>query len=552
MKKISHFDYKQLENLTFGKLDGENDINILNSSFISTSSVTKFLKMEYNYILSPKGSGKTAIYKSLENKIIHEKYFDYNKYYFVFVDQAFGQLDENLILDNFNMPENYKSAIFSWALYLFYKILDSISNETRKKELINVNNLFNEFKIYDEIKNKYQLYSITDIIKTFNLRLTLNIKGQRLDFGSLPNDLHNDLLDMNTLFSKLNSFFKDNNKKLVVLIDRLDSFVKREKYSIQKYYIQGLLDTVEELTTYKSLHFTVFLRTDLFYSLNLNFNIEYDKAKDRVLTLEWEKHEVLKFITKRLMANNYIKDNFKNQLERIFRHETYKRISKNGKSINPLKKLLLKISKNKDFQYDKNLYYSVYESFIKLFLPNKVSHINKKGQENDIELCHWIFTHFRYQNDFINPRVIIHFFNTLFIKQYEEYLYDETKTMNENYLLLEPNEINGFSSLNIFSKKSIIESYDIIRNEELKNIYFLINDPKEKNLFREIITKSYSKGEYQKSFEDCKKFGVSNEAYDRLLEYLIILGFFKLRSCSDTDYILPFVFRRNIVIEHNT
>ena len=550
MKKISHFDYKQLENLTFGKLDGENDINILNSSFISTSSVTKFLKMEYNYVLSPKGSGKTALYKSLENKIIHEKYFDYNKYYFVFVDQAFGQLDENLILDNFSMPENYKSAIFSWALYLFFKILDSISNETRKKELNNINNLFNEFKIYDKIKNKYQLFSIMDIISILNLRLTLNIKGQRLDFGLSPNNLHNDLLDMNTLFSKLNSFFKDNNKKLVVLIDRLDSFVKREKYSIQKYYIQGLLDTIEELTTYQSLQFTVFLRTDLFYSLNLN--IEYDKAKDRVLYLEWEKHEVLKFITKRLMANSYIKNNFKNQLERILKNEIYKRISKNGKSINPLKKLLLKISKNNDLPYDKNLYYSVYEGFIKLFLPNKVSHINRKGQEVDIELCLWIFTHFRYQNDFINPRVIIHFFNTLFIKQYEEYYNDATIIMNENNLLLEPININDFSSLNIFSKKSIIESYDIIRNEELKNIYLLISDPKERNLFREIITKSYSKGEYQKSFEDCKNFDVSNEAYDRLLEYLVILGFFKLRSGSNIDYILPFVFRRDIIIEHNT
>jgi hypothetical protein len=31
--------------------------------------------------------------------------------------------------------------------------------------------------------------------------------------------------------------------------------------------------------------------------------MEYDKAKNRILTLEWEKHEILEFIVRRFLSN---------------------------------------------------------------------------------------------------------------------------------------------------------------------------------------------------------------------------------------------------------
>jgi hypothetical protein len=470
----------------------------------------------------------------------------------VFIDQAFGQLDENLVEDNFKTPGDYRNAIFSWALYLVYRILDKIFDENKKKEkkeLNNIDELFKDLKIYDEIKEKYQpnkLSKILDIVKIFRLRL--NIKGQQLEIGPIGNNENKNNLDINSLFAKINSFFKENNKKLVVIIDRLDSFVKREKYKIQKKYIQGLLDTVEELTTYSSLHIIVLLRTDLFYSLDLS--IEYDKTKDRVLNLEWQKHEILEFIVKRFLSNSYIKKNFGDYLEKFHRHEIYKRIKENGKKISIINKAIIKfINKNKDF--DKNLYYSVYERFIKLFLPHKVYHYNRKWQKDDMELCRWLFMHFKYQSDIINPRVIISFFNTLFIQQYEEYFNDVTKTVNDNYLLLEPTKINDFLCLNVFTKDVICSAYEKTRNEELKNIYMILNS-NEKNLFREIIAKSYKTGEYQKHSCDYKKYNITTQNYNRFLKYLVILGFFKLKSGSNNEYTLPFIFRRDINFDNNT
>jgi len=551
-----HFDYKQLKNFTFGKLDGELDLDVLNDSFISTNSVSKFLDMKFNYVLSPRGSGKTALYKSLENKIINNRDFNYDKYFMVFIDQAFGQLDENLIEDNFKMPRDYRNAIFSWALYLVYKILDKIFDEGKKKEkkeLNNIDGLFKELKIYDEIKEKYQsnkLNKILDIVKVLNLRLKLNIKGQQLEIGPpIENNEIKNNLDINSLFAKINSFFKDNNKRLVVIIDRLDSFVKREKYKIQKKYIQGLLDTVEELTTYSSLHVIVLLRTDLFYSLDLA--MEYDKTKDRVLNLEWQKHEILEFIVKRFLKNQYIKRNFGDYLGKFQRHEIYKRMNENGKKINIINKAIIKLfKKSKDFGLDQNLYYSVYERFIKLFLPHKVIHYNKKWQKDDMELCRWLFMHFKYQNDIINPRVIISFFNTLFLQQYEEYCNDVTKTVNDNCLLFEPTKVNDFLCLNIFTKDIICSAYEKTRNEELKNIYMILN-VNEKNLFREIIAKSYKTGEYKKDLCDYKKYNITIQNYNRFLKYLVILGFFKLKSGSSTEYTLPFIFRRDINFEND-
>jgi hypothetical protein len=193
-----------------------------------------------------------------------------------------------------------------------------------------------------------------------------------------------------------------------------------------------------------------------------------------------------------------------------------------------LERIKFKFRENTDYNFDKDFYCSIYERFIKLFLPDKVPHKNKKWQDDEIELCKWIFSHFRYQNDIINPRVLVSFFNNLFRNQYEYYDKNPTKLLLAQKSMVKHKKKGGFSSLDIFIDKIIESTYNIIRNEELKNIYFLLNDPIEKILFREIVKTSYRNGIYKKDLSIYKTYNIEINQYDRLIKYLVILGFFKM------------------------
>ena len=70
---VKSFDLDELENINFGKLEGERD-NMLESSFFPTKTVVKYLKNPYNYVLSPKGAGKSALYRALSERFIRKIY----------------------------------------------------------------------------------------------------------------------------------------------------------------------------------------------------------------------------------------------------------------------------------------------------------------------------------------------------------------------------------------------------------------------------------------------------------------------------------------------
>ena len=121
------------------------------------------------------------------------------------------------------------------------------------------------------------------------------------------------------MFKKINQFYKDNNTTALILIDRIDNFVQKEKYSLQKKYIQGLFDSIEEISLLDNIHPTLFLRTDLFYSYDSD--IELDKVKDRTIELKWSKGETLNFILYRFNNNPYIRNTFNPFLNHFMRND---------------------------------------------------------------------------------------------------------------------------------------------------------------------------------------------------------------------------------------
>ena len=90
--QLKSFDTSKLKHVNFGKLEGEKD-DKLKASFLSTNSIEKFLEVKYNYILSPKGGGKSAVFRAMRDKLISS--FEYDKYSVITINSAFG-FDEEL------------------------------------------------------------------------------------------------------------------------------------------------------------------------------------------------------------------------------------------------------------------------------------------------------------------------------------------------------------------------------------------------------------------------------------------------------------------------
>lgn len=230
-----------------------------------------------------------------------------------------------------------------------------------------------KIKKVEGLKDKFKLYNVLEIINQLNIGFAFNISGQTIEIKpNLKFDSQLEKLSLNDIFQFINDFYKENNLEALIVIDRIDSFVSKEAIEIQKNYLQGLIDCIEEITFYNNLDPLLFLRTDLFYAFDLKF--EYDKVKERKIELRWEESEILNFIVYRFFSNKYIVENFMGHFLNFYLESGANDLTANSNIFSQLKiwfkKTFFKNRINK--LKNKNIPYQTAENFLKLFFPNKI------------------------------------------------------------------------------------------------------------------------------------------------------------------------------------
>lgn len=402
-------------------------------------------------------------------------------------------------------------------MYIAIKLIETILTEY--KDSPHFSKFENDIKKYADFKDKYELYNILDYLEKFNLSIKFSSNGQDLVVNpSVKIKNANKKISLNEIYSHINNFFLKNNIIVKVLIDRVDNFVQKEEYQIQKNYLQGLVDCIEEISNLSNIQPLVFLRTDLFYSHSLNF--EFDKLADRILYLEWSKDEILHFITKRLLTNHYIKNNYLQYINSCVENELKTKVKIGTKT--RFKRFLEKIfGKNCEFDIRQDINYKIAERFIKLFFSHFIEHINISQKNESIELCEWFFTHFVDMNQFINPRLILRFLQLLADKQYE--VYTTHNILESSFIKIK--EDNGFVTFNIFMLDVIKAVYQQVQNEQLKTIFKLQNTKNTQALFRKINQLLILKETVNYGDINLKNFETDKEDFNRLLKYLNLLGY---------------------------
>ena len=525
--QFKRFEISQIGKINFGDLDGENDSKLADS-FFPTQSIRKLFGMKYNYILSPKGGGKSALFRAMLNTYVPNSLFSSEQFSIININSAFNFESEYLPATKFKDDVSENHYTLAWALFLLSELIRDIKKHSDK---IGYPEIIKKLRKVDGFKEQYNLYDFSDSVKTISFTMSFKVNGQDIEVKpaiKIPDNV--DKLVLNQLFVDINEFYKANNITALIIIDRIDNFVRKEKAVIQKKYLQGLINCVEEIFSLGNVFPMLFIRTDLFYSNELDY--EYDKLKGRTLKLDWEDGETLNFIVRRLLSNRYIKENYLEYLSHLSqeRREGEHDIYKNN--ILPFYKRIINFFSRKRNEIDlkRSIDYTVAEKFLLLFLPEKIERFQ------DSNLCLGLFQFLQDANGFVNPRLLIHFFNLLFETQHDFNLKFNSDASQEKAITFK----DGQYHFDLFSQDIIPDVYKIIQNDELINIYKILKEKELQNLFIEInkktsINKTFKSGDFK-----LKNYGIDKDQFDSLLKYLGLLGFCK--NVEQQTYEIPHLF----------
>ncbi len=540
---LKDFERSEISNLTLGNLEGEKDQDQLNKSFFLTQSVIKCLNGKYNYILSPKGGGKSALFTALKNKYIPKSYFNYDKYSLIPINEGFIYESESRIdSSKFKEIDNKKEYAVAWGVYLLIQCIEDIRiNYTNKS---NYNSFINSISEYPFLKNDLKLYNIGDFIRQIKIQLNFSIEGQPFDISpsiKLPSPERN--FNINKVYGLVNEFYYENKLTALILIDRLDNFVSRDSYIIQKNYVQGLFDCIEELSNYDNIAPVLFLRTDLFYSFELS--LEYDKVQSRLLHLDWNQGEILTFIVIRLINNDYIYKNYAIYLAEIVnsrveeKDKSYKRIT-----YSTIQRFIafLKGKKliTKELDLNRTFNFNTSEKFLYTFFPKNIDFA-------EVDLCDFIFRNLIDSNDFVNPRLLIRFFNKLFEKQ--SFVNKQITFINDEKAKCALGEKNNYR-FDLFDQEVIKDCYIEVQNEMLRFIYMLLEDKPAKSIFAHINEISSASKKFDYSYFHARSTDMTRDNFERVIKYLMHLGFMK-EVRKSVKYEIPNLYNRKMNLKNH-
>ncbi|MEQ8364636.1 MAG: hypothetical protein RH948_17315 [Cyclobacteriaceae bacterium] len=538
-KPLKNFETKELHGLSFGRLEGEKD-DKLDDSFFPTNSIVKLFQGKFNYVLSPKGGGKSAVFRALKDNLIRlpKNFFDYEKYSIVGVNQAFGFDSNYLQLDKFKETTNRKSYTMAWAVYILGELIKDIKKNYSDKP--NYSEFLMKIKKIGDFKEQFQLYNIFDFINKLSVGLSFNVGGQPIEVTpKIKWAAKKEPLILNEIFSTVNDYYKSNNLTALILIDRLDNFVRKESYHIQKNYIQGLIDCIEELSTLSNISPLLFIRTDLFYAFDIDF--EYDKLKERVQELNWQDGETLNFIIYRLLANKYIQENYSEYFRYII-NEGFKGGHRHHfeKERSVWRKLMFwKKDNSGRLDLKRTIDYTIAEKYIRLFFPEFID----EGVAGKKEFCNWIFDNLEDANNFVNPRLLIYFFNELIKAQIDCNNRLRMNAPKEIVVLAQP----SYYHFGIFSQEIFPEVYKRVQNDELRNIHKILKDKEFQTVFKDINERTIKRNTFSFGDVNIKKLNIEKDKYERLLKYLNLLGYIK--EVDKQTYQVPKLFQFRMTLQ---
>lgn len=266
----------------FGTIDAESDKKLLNY-FIKTDSLERLLKYNKSVIVGRKGSGKTALYKYIENSVENSKGLLFNDYPWRVHD----------VFKNSIVSEQ-ESFVSSWSFLLYIEFIKLVVKDINS---------------YDK-KTKKEIKKLSKWLKKnwgtsdFDFKKNFTPKKKRFSWSFSPQILGCSLGSVSSAFDKkddVSNSLSEINKSLKSILQKLSN--KERQYSllfdeldlgynpsdnVYKTRIIGLLISVYSAFNKlgDNLRIYVFLRSDILKELNFQ---DKNKINDNVIEdLNWD------------------------------------------------------------------------------------------------------------------------------------------------------------------------------------------------------------------------------------------------------------------------
>lgn len=295
---------EQIEN--FGAIDAENDERLI-EYFFRTPIIDKLLNYQKSIIIGRKGSGKTAIYKYIQN-VKKETCIP-----LLFKDYPWKTHDR---FKNSVVSER-ESFVNSWTFFFYIEIIKKIielkesfmSNPSKKKIK----------KLKKWIKQNWGSINFDhkEVMSPKKIKTNWSINPQLFGFGlgSLSRDL-TDKDNMGATLSEYNKkleaittdLMKDFSKEIILIFDELDLSYSPNDLNYKDRLIGLLLATYNFYNKFpKTVKIFIFLRNDIFNLLEFQ---DKNKIKDNMVEfLDWDSESLESILSLKSLISNRIKNN---------------------------------------------------------------------------------------------------------------------------------------------------------------------------------------------------------------------------------------------------
>lgn len=549
-----------LARFTMGELEPEDD-KLLLPCFCEIPPITRFLRSNKLVLLGGKGTGKTALftllrrgYKEFPNPKRHHQLLIP-----VSTDIEYTRLrtavSEVLRTEAEDLDIQFR---YFWEIYLLYRLLYVM----RSEGLINHGDHHERAeKFLDVFSPEVKDPSLIDFLKSIRLKFGVKVDASNPAFpmpdfyvepsesGGNESETAELNLSLNEVKELANSILSKNKTYTYITIDNVDDFVAREEYEIQKMLIQGLLQCARGFNAYPHIKIKLFLRTELYKSINFSQVGGYEKISTE--QLRWSTADIWHFIGERILWNlkthlEIEQDFFYVGEQRRIELESWQGKPNWWESI--VVKMGFKPKKSGDHRdsYDVSSIEHAYRAAMTTILPRTIKHFEQSGAVNDVELFDFLDTHFRLGNDELAPRLFIWYFQKVF-ELCEEY-YERNPQSN-----LKKDE-NGEYPL--IRRKEMLAAYGWLQTEVQSMFLGAITHKAWREWLEIFFKKKGARTTF--SYKSIIKI-VGVDADQNLKEFLAFLNYVGVLDCRDKalpldrrQYDLPILLRKKWATEEMT
>jgi len=295
--------------------------------FVSTLKGRQIENPVNRLIFGRKGSGKTALDIDFRrNSGSGYKYIlqiDAN-------DPSFGRILKscsNLNSDEYTTSELFRTVTNLWEFSILANIMNNICKNENKLKCREIYDYLERYNILDKPVYRLLRESYEKVEKIFSDKYRMSPKEiDDIVDGYPVCDI--DFMDARRALAK---YLSDNDTKILVTFDRIDTYtqipkkLRKQFYSLDKLeyrkfdivehralrlFLAGLVQgvyniTVDETGIGKQIDFKVFLPVDKKDSVRTR---DWDKIKQFVFDIEWSKDELKEFISRRISKSLDIRD----------------------------------------------------------------------------------------------------------------------------------------------------------------------------------------------------------------------------------------------------